>query len=153
MRLLTLLPLAAMGLQAPIRRAPIQRRSTARAAFSFSEAADSLKLDEASSKAADAAAKASSSFLDSSSRLGAQTSDAVAASSKATFEAAQSALKVVDSDAVKNALKAGDGAADGKPDSWGMYAYDTAWLYARAIANVRASGASPHTPNPNPNPN
>ena len=30
---------------------------------------------------------------------------------KATFEAAQSALKVVDSDAVKNALKAGDGAA------------------------------------------
>ena len=42
----------------------------------------------------------------------ARTSDAVAASSKATFEAAQSALKVVDSDAVKNALKAGDGAAD-----------------------------------------
>ena len=112
MRLLALLPLAATALQAPNQRAPIQRRSTARAAFSFSEAADSLKLDEASSKAADAAAKASSSFLDSSSRLGAQTSDAVAASSKATFEAAQSALKVVDSDAVKNALKAGDGAAD-----------------------------------------
>ena len=109
MRLLTLLPLAATALQAPNQRAPIQRRSTARAAFSFSEAAD---LQEASSKAADAAAKASSSFLDSSSRLGAQTSDAVAASSKATFEAAQSALKVVDSDAVKNALKAGDGAAD-----------------------------------------
>ena len=112
MRLLALLPLAATALQAPNQRAPIQRRSTARAAFSFSEAADSLKLDEASSKAADAAAKASSSFLDSSSRLGAQTSDAVAASSKATFEAAQSALKVVDSDAVKNALNAGDGAAD-----------------------------------------
>ena len=109
MRLLALLPLAATALQAPNRRAPIQRRSTARAAFSFSEAAD---LQEASSKAADAAARASSSFLDSSSRLGAQTSDAVAASSKATFEAAQSALKVVDSDAVKNALKAGDGAAD-----------------------------------------
>ena len=34
------------------------------------------------------------------------SSDAVAASSKATFEAAQSALKVVDSDAVKNALNA-----------------------------------------------
>ena len=77
MRLLALLPLAATALQAPNQRAPIQRRSTARAAFSFSEAADSLKLDEASSKAADAAAKASSSFLDSSSRLGAQTSDAV----------------------------------------------------------------------------
>ena len=57
MRLLTLLPLAATALQAPNQRAPIQRRSTARAAFSFSEAADSLKLDEASSKAADAAAK------------------------------------------------------------------------------------------------
>ena len=112
MRLLSLLPLAAVGLQAPIQRAPIQRRSTARAAFSFSEAADSLKLDEASSKAADAAAKASQSFVGASSKLGAQTSDAVAASSKATFEAAQSALKVVDSDAVKNALKAGDGAAD-----------------------------------------
>ena len=56
MRLLSLLPLAAMGLQAPIQSAPIQRRQTARAAFSFSEAADSLKLDEASSKAADAAA-------------------------------------------------------------------------------------------------
>ena len=112
MRLLTLLPLAAVGLQAPNQRAPIQRRQTARAAFSFSEAADSLKLDEASSKAADAAAKASQSFVGASSKLGAQTSDAVAASSKATFEAAQSALKVVDSDAVKNALKAGDGAAD-----------------------------------------
>ena len=108
MRLLALLPLAAMGLQAPNQRAPIQRRQTARAAFSFSEAADSLKLDEASSKAADAAAKASQSFVQSSSKA----SDAVAASSKATFEAAQSALKVVDSDAVKNALKAGDGAAD-----------------------------------------
>ena len=112
MRLLAVLPLAAVGLQAPSQRAPIQRRSTARAAFSFSEAADSLKLDEASSKAADAAAKASQSFVGASSKLGAQTSDAVAASSKATFEAAQSALKVVDSDAVKNALKAGDGAAD-----------------------------------------
>ena len=108
MRLLSLLPLAAVGLQAPMQRAPIQRRQTARAAFSFSEAADSLKLDEASSKAADAAAKASQSFVQSSSKA----SDAVAASSKATFEAAQSALKVVDSDAVKNALKAGDGAAD-----------------------------------------
>ena len=108
MRLLICLPLAAMGLQAPNQRAPIQRRQTARAAFSFSEAADSLKLDEASSKAADAAAKASQSFVQSSSKA----SDAVAASSKATFEAAQSALKVVDSDAVKNALKAGDGAAD-----------------------------------------
>ena len=103
-----LFPLA-LALRAP----PIQRRPpTARRAFSFSEAADSLKLDEASSKAADAAAKASQSFVQSSSKLGAQTSDAVAASSKATFEAAQSALKVVDSDAVKNALKAGDGAAD-----------------------------------------
>ena len=112
MRLLTLLPLAATALQAPSQRAPIQRRQTARAAFSFSEAADSLKLDEASSKAADAAAKASQSFVGASSKLGAQTSDAVAASSKATFEAAQSAFKVVDSDAVKNALKAGDGAAD-----------------------------------------
>ena len=106
---IVLVPLA-LALQAPpIQRAPIQ---TARRAFSFSEAADSLKLDEASSKAADAAAKASQSFVQSSSKLGAQTSDAVAASSKATFEAAQSALKVVDSDAVKNALKAGDGAAD-----------------------------------------
>ena len=101
------LPLA-LALQAPIQRQPL----TARRAFSFSEAADSLKLDEASTKAADAAAKASQSFVQSSSKLGAQTSDAVAASSKATFEAAQSALKVVDSDAVKNALKAGDGAAD-----------------------------------------
>ena len=79
MRLLAVLPLAAMGLQAPNQRAPIQRRQTARAAFSFSEAADSLKLDEASTKAADAAAKASQSFVGASSKLGAQTSDAVAA--------------------------------------------------------------------------
>ena len=59
---------------------------------------------DSTSKAADSAKP--SSFLDSSSRR------RDAASSKATFEAAQSALKVVDSDAVKNALKAGDGAAD-----------------------------------------
>lgn len=108
-RLLVALFPAALALQAP---SPHRAPRTARGAFSITQAADSLKLDDASRTAADAAAKASADFTAASSKLGAQTSDAVAASSKATFEAAQSALKVVDADAVKKSLQAADGAAD-----------------------------------------
>ena len=32
---------------------------------------------------------------------------------------------------------------NGEPDSYGMYAYDTAWLYAHALANLTARGISP----------
>ena len=64
MRLLALLPLAA-GSPGAKPESANRGAGRRRAAFSFSEAADSLKLDEASSQAAaDAAAKASSSFLD-----------------------------------------------------------------------------------------
>lgn len=108
-RLLALVLPLALALQAP---SPHRAPRTARGAFSITQASDSLKLDDASRTAADAAAKASADFTAASSKLGAQTSDAVAASSKATFEAAQSALKVVDGDAVKKSLQAADGAAD-----------------------------------------
>jgi len=48
----------------------------------------------------------------------------------------------VNSDTVWDTDYAAEG--DGQPDTWGMFAYDLVWLYARGLDSIIKNGGDPH---------